>query len=79
MSLIEINQFRDMKFSDCVVPPDNICPSVTCYQNGEELLKSMNIDTGATAKDWIVLISTFGILALVGYYATRWKVNQAVG
>jgi hypothetical protein len=39
----------------------------------------MNIDTGAMAKDWIVLFSTFGILALVGYYATRWKVNQAVG
>ena len=68
-----------MTFSDCVIPPDgNVCPTITCYQNGEELLKSMNIDVDAMTKDWIALVVTFATFATCGYYATKFKVNQAV-
>ncbi|GMI44070.1 hypothetical protein TrCOL_g2872 [Triparma columacea] len=72
LSLLEINQFEGVVFSDCVVPdvPDGTCP-IVCFETGEDLLESMNVYVTDVGKDILALAVTFSALAGCGYYAMR--------
>jgi ABC-type multidrug transport system ATPase subunit len=69
LSLLEINQFKGMKFSDCT-------PEVFgCYNTGEELLTAMHINVDDVNTDLTALAITFLLLSWCGYYGMRWLVG----
>jgi len=77
LSLLEINQFKGVEFSDCPYNPETFgtCSPVGCYTTGEELLGCMNISTDDVGKDLKALAITFSVLSTCGYYAMRWLVG----
>jgi len=69
-SIFSINQFYDVKFTDCDHSIISECP-VACFESGEQYLDTVNNKFSDLPRDFAAVAGFYALFVMVGYYIMK--------